>query len=52
MVQVVALVIGQPESPADRGEHLRRRAWSAVALLQPDVIVHRHAGQFGGLLAA
>ena len=51
MAQVGAFVVGQPQRPADRGEHLGRRR-RPPALLQPDVVVDRHAGQLRDLLSA
>ncbi len=49
--QVVALVGGEHQRPGQRGQHLPRRV-RAAGLLQPDVVVDRHAGQLGHLLAA
>jgi NAD(P)-dependent dehydrogenase (short-subunit alcohol dehydrogenase family) len=49
--QVRAFVVGQPERPADRGAHLGRRR-RPPALLQPDVVVDRHAGQLRDLLSS
>jgi len=49
--QVIALVEGEPQGPRDRAEHLLRRLRAAL-LLQPRVVIRRHAGQRGDLLAA
>ncbi|GMA87275.1 hypothetical protein GCM10025868_25250 [Angustibacter aerolatus] len=49
--QVVALVERQPQAAGDRPEHLLRRLRPAL-LLEPAVVVGRHAAQRGDLLAA
>ncbi|GLZ03065.1 hypothetical protein Acsp03_05320 [Actinomadura sp. NBRC 104412] len=48
-VQVVALVVRQPQRPADRAEDLAGRPGTA-RLLQPDVVLHRHPGKLRDLL--
>ena len=49
--QVVALVGGEHQRPAERGQHLPGRMRPA-GLLHPDVVVDRDPGELGDLLAA
>ena len=49
--EVVPFVVGQPQRAGQRGQHLAGRA-RAAGLFQPRVVVHRHAGELGHLLAA
>jgi hypothetical protein len=51
VVQVGLFIIGQTQRTRDRGDHLPRRPPSS-ALLQTDVVVHRHGGQLCDLLPA
>lgn len=49
--EVVAFVEGEPQPAGQRGQHLLRGVRSAL-LLQPCVVVGRHSGQRGDLLAS
>ncbi|GAA3009769.1 hypothetical protein GCM10020229_21750 [Kitasatospora albolonga] len=49
-VEVVALVLAQPQRPGQRGEDLRR-GLRAAGLFQPDVVVGGHPGELDDLLA-
>nr|WP_246017624.1 hypothetical protein [Micromonospora pisi] len=49
-VQVVTFVTGQPQGSRQGAQDLRRRRPGA-SLLQPSVVVRRHGGQPGNVLA-
>jgi PAS domain-containing protein len=51
VVEVVALVLGEPQRPRQRGDHLF--AWlRAAALLEFDVVLDRRPGQHRHLIAS